>query len=421
MTRSRLVELAGQHRVLLSNFSYLGLLEVVCLLVPLAIYPYLTRVLGKEVYGLVVTAQMVSGYASIFVDFGFRSVAARYIAIHRDSPRLMSQIVSAIMGWRTLLWGGSLAVYLLVVWLVPTYRAHWVLFLSAYTLTFNELLFPQFFFQGIEKMRYISLLNIALRLLSLVLVLTLIQTPHDYHYVPLFMGAGYLLAGVASFVIMHRREQVHLCWPRRMYMRYVLHDALPLFGTNVVCSIKDKFSYLLIASWVSMGSVLVYDLGARFLALLAKPSAVIGMVLFPRLASTKSLRLFRQGRRVIFWSTLLLTLGVACLLPWLVPLFLPGVTDYWPLRIFLIAAPVLAVSTYVASEFLVAFNFGHYMFRSILVTTVGYLVGLGLIVLLGLEHAVMPFVVLGVFSYSVELVYRVWVYRRKRRAFRVPE
>ena len=82
---------------------------------------------------------------------------------------------------------------------------------------------------------------------------------------------------------------------------------------------------------------------------------------------------------------------------------------------------MLAVSTYVASEFLVAFNFGHYMFRSILVTTVGYLVGLGLIVLLGLEHAVMPFVVLGVFSYSVELVYRVWVYRRKRCAFKVPE
>jgi len=48
-------------------------------------------------------------------------------------------------------------------------------------------------------------------------------------------------------------------------------------------------------------------------------------------------------------------------------------------------------------------------------------VGLGLIVLLRLEHAVMPFVVLGVFSYFVELVYRVWVYRRKRRAFRVPE
>ena len=132
-----------------------------------------------------------------------------------------------------------------------------MLFLCAYTLTFNELLFPQFFFQGMENMRGVAIMNIAVRLVSVVLLFVLIHAPSDYVYAPLLMGVGYLLAGVASLWYIGYRYGVRLHWPRRRYIRYMLHDALPILGTDAICSVKDKFNYLLIGSWVSMEWVVV--------------------------------------------------------------------------------------------------------------------------------------------------------------------
>lgn len=413
---SSIRDLAARNRRLLANFSYISALEAVVLLVPLLVYPYLVRVLGQEVYGLVITAQVLAGYCSIAVDFGFRTVGARSVAVYRDSPRVLSELLSAVCGVRLLVWFVALGAYIGLVRLVPEYRAHTELFLCAYTLTFNELLFPQFFFQGMENMRGVAIMNIAVRLVSVVLLFVLIHAPSDYVYAPLLMGIGYLLAGVASLWYIGYRYGVRLHWPRRRYIRYMLHDALPILGTDAICSVKDKFNYLLIGSWVSMEWVVVYDLGARFTSLLVKPAGVVGTVLFPRLAATQSLSLFRRGGVAVVGFTLLGTVALFVLLPWIAPLFIPGLSSLLELRIYMVAPLLLSISGYLASEFLIAFRYARYLLWSIMVTTVGYLVGLLVGIGVGVHHSVLFFVLLCVGSYLVELIYRVYVYQKKTKA-----
>ena len=54
-----IVKRSKSHKVLIENFSYLAFLQVFLLLYPLITYPYLVDVLGKEIYGIVLTAQLV--------------------------------------------------------------------------------------------------------------------------------------------------------------------------------------------------------------------------------------------------------------------------------------------------------------------------------------------------------------------------
>ena len=76
-----IVKRSKSHKVLIENFSYLAFLQVFLLLYPLITYPYLVDVLGKEIYGIVLTAQMLASYASLFIDFGSNFVCAKHVSI----------------------------------------------------------------------------------------------------------------------------------------------------------------------------------------------------------------------------------------------------------------------------------------------------------------------------------------------------
>ena len=104
MRVNRVYELVKSHRTLIENFSYISILQVFILLTPLITYPYLTRVLGTELYGLVITAQVLSSYATIVVKFGFDSVSARHISMYRDDKSKLSEIMASILAMRFFLW-----------------------------------------------------------------------------------------------------------------------------------------------------------------------------------------------------------------------------------------------------------------------------------------------------------------------------
>lgn len=52
-----LQERLGRNKTILANFSYLSLLQVFAILFPLLTYPYLLRVIGLELYGVIIFAQ----------------------------------------------------------------------------------------------------------------------------------------------------------------------------------------------------------------------------------------------------------------------------------------------------------------------------------------------------------------------------
>lgn len=66
-----LQERLGRNKTILANFSYLSLLQVFAILFPLLTYPYLLRVIGLELYGVIIFAQSIINYVSLVINFGF--------------------------------------------------------------------------------------------------------------------------------------------------------------------------------------------------------------------------------------------------------------------------------------------------------------------------------------------------------------
>lgn len=406
------VGILKRNKVIFENFSYLTLFQVLSLLFPLITYPYLTRTLGTELYGLVITAQILSSYCSILIQFGFPLVSARHISLHKDDKDELSKIMSSILCMQLILWILSFLIYLGVIYFVPTYNEHFLLFFYSFFLTFTNVLFPQFYFQGIEKMKYITIIQLIFQLLFIALIFVVINDKTDYVYVPVLHSIGYLIGGIIALYIIFVKDGVKLIRPKYSDIKYYTKDALPIFSTNVICTIKDKLNYLLLGSMVNMSQVVTYDVGSKLHSLIMKPIEIILTVIFPKMARDKDNQQLKKMGIIIFAIALCLVLVVNLFLNQITMYFIGKEIDMFPIRLLLISPLLLGVSGLISRCFLVARGYNKYMLYSIIVTTSVYVILLLCLFVMGRLNSITAFITLTVISYAAELIYRLFVMKR---------
>lgn len=397
----------SNNRKLIENFSYVTLLQVFIIVAPLITYPYLVRVLGRSLYGVVLTAQMLASYASLIINFGSNEVCAKHVSINRDNTDSLSEIVSSVISVRSLLFFLCFVIYLSVVFIVPSYKTYWLLFLLSYTLTINDVLFPQFFFQGMEQMKYITIISIATKVLFIGLVFFIVKTPDDYLWVPILYAIGYIIGALFSLYIILHRFGVHLYVPSFKRAMIYVKDSSAIFATDLVCTIKDKVNYLLVGSFSGMGNVVIYDLGLKLNSFISKPLNIITTVMLPRFAKDRNVKTFKKVVAISFGIALSLVALVNIFLPAILDLFLGERIDMIPLRLFLLAPLFLSVSVVIYNNMFVAFGYNKYAFYSIIITTAIYIISLLIFWIIGALDNVYSFIIISLVSYFSELVYRI--------------
>src|SRR5690554_6037335 len=77
--------------------------------------------------------------------------------------------------------------WLIVTW-VPSFNGDYTLYVYSFLTVIGQALFPVWFFQGLEEMRYITIINVVSKLLSVILIFIFVTSQGDYLLVPLFLG-----------------------------------------------------------------------------------------------------------------------------------------------------------------------------------------------------------------------------------------
>lgn len=191
-----------------------------------------------------------------------------------------------------------------------------------------------------------------------------------------------------------------------------MKDALPIFSTEIITSIKDKFSYILIGSFVGMHEVVIYDLGAKFTSILVKPVTILSRVLLPKIARERNIKLFRKTALGSFILMVVIIIAFNLFLPFIVKFFLSEEINLMPLRIFLLAPLFLAMSSYIASNSIIAFGFNKYILYSIIITTLIYISGTGIFYFANALNNILAFIIITVTAYFAEFIYRLIISKR---------
>ena len=196
-----LQERLGRNKTILANFSYLSLLQVFAILFPLLTYPYLLRVIGLELYGVIIFAQSIINYVSLVINFPGSICRSEERGDLQARIREIVRIITSIYWCKFILWLVCLVLYLSVISMVPFFEDHYWVYVLSFLLTFNELLLPIWFFQGIEKMKYITFVNLSAHLLFVVAILLVCPSAGIVAGPLGKQDQGYTLAGCLSLSI----------------------------------------------------------------------------------------------------------------------------------------------------------------------------------------------------------------------------
>jgi PST family polysaccharide transporter len=170
---------------LISNFFYIGVMKFLNIGSKYILVGYLIRVLGENGYGTLTWVDSIVQYFIMFINFGFDLYAAKYVVENKNNPKKLNQAISAIYYIKGILF---LVCFVLLIPLTFNTEINTVINLIFLMLVMGigEVLTPIWFFQGIEKMKTITIITFFSKLILVLLTFFFIKNNTDSHLYILF-------------------------------------------------------------------------------------------------------------------------------------------------------------------------------------------------------------------------------------------
>lgn len=273
---------------LFKNFFSLAGLKLINAVLPFVTLPYLIRVLGIQQYGAIVLGLSLIAYFQAVTDYGFNLSATREIAKHRTSQKHLSYIYSKTMVTKGYLLIFSFSILIPVIFLVPQFREDLVVYLLMCLMLFGQTLFPEWFFRGIERMTYIAVLNLIVKLAFTIGVFTFIKAPEDYWLYPFLLGMSYIIVTCFSHYIVIKNFNLSLVSINLKRVRKTLKFGFPLFINQFVPNLYNNTTNFLIGLILGKSAAGYFGATRQVVTILGVFNSVVSGVAFPYLIRHKN-------------------------------------------------------------------------------------------------------------------------------------
>lgn len=284
------------------NFISLFVLKFFQIGTNFILLPFLIRKLGADGYGHITFANSIIVYFTILVTYGFNYSSVYAIAKYKENSRKIMEIVNVVLSAKLYLIFTSVLAILILSCLFSSVSQNIQLIYCYFLLVIGDSIFPQFYFQGIQQMDKISIINIGIKVCGLLLIVIFVRSSDEIILVPLFIGLSSVIGGCWGYVLMKKELkdfQFHLMGI--LSIKQALVTSTPYFLVNIAATIKDRTSSVIIASCISYSLASYYEIAQKIVLFMATGIGILSQVFYPVFAS----RIDKQREHKIFFLFLL--------------------------------------------------------------------------------------------------------------------
>lgn len=271
-------------KALASNFGYMMLLQIASYIFPLLTIPYLAKTIGVDGFGKIAFAAAVIVWLRTITDWGFNYTATRDVSRNRDNPEIVSEIFSNILWARIFLSLISLLLLLLLIEVIPHFNDNKMILLVTFLMVPGQVFFPEWFFQAMEKMKYITIFNIASKALFTALIFVFIKEKSDFILQPVFMSLGYVVSGLFAMYVITVQWKVKVYLPNLKIILKTIKNSTDVFINNLMPNLYNSFSVVLLGFFGGSIANGLLDAGSKFVSISQQFLGVISRVFFPFLS-----------------------------------------------------------------------------------------------------------------------------------------
>ncbi|MGV0978577.1 oligosaccharide flippase family protein [Empedobacter falsenii] len=275
--------LLKNNKKIIENYFFMTILQVLNSFFYLLIYPYLIRTLGAEGYGLFIFASSIATYFVFLINFGFDLPATKSIAENLDNHEKIEDTLSSIFTTKIYLFIISTIIFSILLFVIPMFRLHLVLFFLCFLTIISFIIFPQWYFQGIQQMRIVTYIQIGFKLVSLPLIFLMVKNPEDLNLYALIVSLSSLFGGLVAYIIIVYKNKVRLRFVSFQQIKPWLKEGFPFFLSNFAGIIKEQSITIIIGAFFGMRDVAIYDLANKLILIPRTLFMSINGAIFPKL------------------------------------------------------------------------------------------------------------------------------------------
>lgn len=368
-----------KYKQVIENFFSLSVLNAVNIVLQLITLPYILSIVGKANYGIYSYVFMVVQYIILFSTYGFNFSATKKISLLRDDNAAVTSIYNAVIGCKMLI------AIVLVVAVVLCYgwvfeeEIGFVMFLLGIGMIVGDILNPVWLFQGMEKMKFMTLVNSSSKIIFTVLVFFVVRSVDDFYLLILLNSCGYLLAGILSVFLAYKQFNVRLGVPHFGDMIAQFKDGGAMFGSTFGMNLYRNAHVLILKHFASNEAVGLFSAAEKVIHGFQSVIQPAAQALFPHM-SLKFKDKNTKERLSLMKKVMMPLVGLSIVAALFVYIFAPWISDILCGKDFRECIPLIRIMSLViifgevnciaGIVGLVNMDRQNYFFRSVLVTGV---------------------------------------------------
>lgn len=310
------------------NMASLGILQIANYIIPIIVIPFIVRGLGVDKFGVVSYAQNIISYFTIIVTYGFEYSATREIAINKNDPKSIQATFWNVMICKFILLGSSFLLFILLSLFWGKIQEDYKLYLILFSINIGFTLFPTWFFQGIENMKSMAIINFLIKVFGMGLSIFFVNTPDDYLIYAAMPSFSYAIFGILSFIYVVKKYNLQFCSNKKG----VIHESkkgFPIFLNSLFATLYTTANITILGLFMDDYNVGIYS-GAHkiIMAILMVTSMPINLAIFPSISrkieesKDSGIRYYQKMLFYVFLLSVVVSFGCYLFSPILVKIML---------------------------------------------------------------------------------------------------
>ena len=281
-------------KTLRNNTIALMIIRILNYALPFITLPYVSRIFTVEKFGLIFYAQILMDYFFRVVMFGFDFSGVRTIAINSDDTQKVNKSFSEIFFVQILFLIIAYILLCLITIFIPKFHQDWIIYHITFLTIVGQVLLFTWFYQGMEKMKFITILNIITRSIFVILIFSCIKKADDYILYPTFNAISCLTtAGIGAF-FMKKYFNIKLQIPSWNDIVETIKYSSEFFITKVAIALYRQTNAFVLGIMCTTTAVAYYVAADKmYWGLLSLYFTFIN-ALFPYMSKNKDIAFFKK-------------------------------------------------------------------------------------------------------------------------------
>lgn len=265
------------------NFIMNAILRVSAFIFPLITFPYVSRILGASGNGKITFATSIVSYFSMFAQLGIPTYGIRICAACRDNPQKLNKTVQELLILNSITVVLSYIAFSICIVLVPKFQEERGLLIIISATILLSAIGMEWLFQALEQYSYITIRNLAFKVVSIILMFAFVHKPKDY----IVYGAITVIGTCGSniFNVIYASKFLDRRPMGNYNLKQHIKPILSFFMLTVSVSVYTSMDSVMLGFMASDTEVGYYAAATKMKTIVVSMVTALGTVLLPRMSN----------------------------------------------------------------------------------------------------------------------------------------